>query len=338
MFEYASRAVGLVGEFVAGDVLFVWEPLFHIGGAQLLLLPLVHDVHLHMVPRFSASRFWDQVRDSGATHIHYLGGILQMLLRQPPNELDKHHQVRIAWGGGCPPDVLHRFEDRFACQVRECYGMTEASSMTTINIDGPTGSVGRPVPWLEVEVLDEAGREVPVGDRGQITVSEHERGALFDGYSRDAAASSKALVAGKFHTGDSGSFDENGYLFFHGRLNDSVRYRGENISAWEVENGALQHPAIAEAAMVGVDADIGEQEIKLFVVLHPGKDVSADALSEWLTTTLGRYRSPRYIEFAESLPKTPSERVRKGLLSRDTANCWDRDEAKERTLTAGAQA
>ncbi len=323
MFGYAARAVERVCGIRDGDVLFVWEPLYHIGGSQLLLLPLYHDLHLHLVPRFSASRFWAEVAESGATHIHFLGGILQILLQAPPSALDRGHKVRIAWGGGCTRDEWEAFETRFGVDIREAYGMTEASSITTCNIDGPVGSVGRPVPWLRVELLDEQGHPVPPGARGEIVVTEAEPGVLFAGYLADQAATARALRGGRLHTGDSGSMDAQGNLYFHGRLNDSVRRRGENISAWEIEHVAQQHPAVAEVAMVGVKARIGEQEIKLFVRPAEGEALRAPELHGWLRERLGEFRTPRYIAFVDSFPKTPSERIRKALLSRETADSWD---------------
>ena len=157
MLRLASDAVALVSAAQPGDVFFVWEPLYHIGGAQLLPLPMSHDIRLAMVDRFSASRFWQQVRAEGATHIHYLGGILQILLKQPQDVSDGEHGVKVAWGGGCAPDVWHQFQERFGIPIRECYGMTEASSITTYNDTGLIGSVGFPVPWFSVEILDATG-------------------------------------------------------------------------------------------------------------------------------------------------------------------------------------
>lgn len=327
MFDFAARAVAMLGELRDGDVMFVWEPLFHIGGSQLLLLPLMCPMHLHMVSRFSASRFWREVADSGATHIHFLGGILQILLRNPPSAFDRGHNVRIAWGGGCPSDDWPVFEERFGVTIREAYGMTEASSITTVNIGGPVGSVGRPVPWFEVQLLDEHGRPVPAGERGEIVVTELEQGALFSGYLDAPEATGKALRGGRLFTGDAGTFSPDGWLTFHGRLNDSVRRRGENVSAWEVESVALRHPAVAEVAMVGVRADIGEQEIKLFVRLAEGSKLAAPELHGWLNERLGAFRTPRYIAFIDGFPKTPSERIRTGLLHRGTDDSWDAEHA-----------
>ena len=214
--------------------------------------------------------------------------------------------------------------------------MTEASSITTINVGGPVGSVGKPVPWFKVELLDEAGQPVPPGERGEIVVSELEEGALFKGYLDAPEANARVLRGGRLFTGDVGIFSEDGWLTFQGRLNDSIRRRGENISAWEIESAALKHPAIAEVAMIGVKADIGEQEIKLFVRPADGHSIDAPQLHGWLTEQLGRYRAPRYIAFVDSFPKTPSERIRKGLLPQTTDDCWDAESHARTLLTRTA--
>lgn len=187
MLRLAGEGAMLVAAARDGDALFMWEPLYHIGGAQLIVMPLRRRISLHMVARFSASRFWQEVKSVGATHIHFLGGILQILLKQPETPLDRAHGVRIAWGGGCPKDVWRPFEERFGVQVRECYGMTECSSFTTFNDNGVVGSVGRPVPWFSVELLDEAGAAVPRGARGEIVVRTTDPRALTRGYFRNPA-------------------------------------------------------------------------------------------------------------------------------------------------------
>ena len=184
MLRLAGEGARLVSDARDGDVLYMWEPLYHIGGSQLIVLPLLRRVILHMVQRFSAGRFWAEVSAAGATHIHFLGGILQILLKQPPSALDRRHGARIAWGGGCPPEVWRAVEDRFGLQVRECYGMTEASSFTTYNDRGVVGSVGRPVPWFAVALLGPDGTPVPGGERGEIVVR-----------SRDPLAITKAISA-----------------------------------------------------------------------------------------------------------------------------------------------
>jgi crotonobetaine/carnitine-CoA ligase len=324
MLRLAAESVLRLSDARSGDVFFVWEPLYHIGGAQLLPLPMIRGVTLAMVERFSASRFWDQVREEGATHIHYLGGILQILLKQPPSERDREHGVRIAWGGGCPPDIWPQFRDRFGIAIRECYGMTEASSLTTCNVSGVVGSVGRPMPWFTVKLQDGEGRAVATGERGEIVIETSIPGAIFPGYLDNPEASAKALREDGFHTGDLGSFDAEGNLYFHGRMTDSVRCRGENVSAWEVEHVAAEHEAVEDCAMIGVAADVGEQDIKLFVKPRHGATIDPESLSGWLGQRLAPYQNPRYIAVVEEFERTASQRIMKHKLSPRLDDCWDR--------------
>ena len=324
MLRLSGEAVALVSAAQSGDVMFMWEPLYHIGGAQMIVLPLIRDVTLAMVAQFSASRFWAQVRGYGATHIHFLGGILQILLKQPTSELDRTHGARIAWGGGCPREIWQPFEQRFGMQIRECYGMTECSSITTYNDNGTVGSVGKPTPWFDVELIGPSGAPMRTGERGEIVVRTSSAGAITRGYLNNPEATSRALRGHAFHTGDLGSFDAHGNMYFHGRMTDNVRVRGENVSAMEVEQIAAKHPAIEDCAMIGVVAEIGEQEIKLFVKRKPGATVDAPALSAWLGERLAPYQNPRYIVMVDEFERTASQRIMKHKLATHAAVAWDR--------------
>ena len=328
MLRLAGEAAALVSGARDGDVLYVWEPLFHIGGAQMMVLPLIRSVTLVVAERFSASRFWTDVSASGATHMHFLGGILQILLKQLPSPLDRGHGVRIAWGGGCPKDVWRPFEERFGVAIRECYGMTECSSFTTANLDGPVGSIGKPLPWFDVTLVDVAGKMVTPGERGEMVVRERLPGALTRGYFNDPEATARALSNGAFHTGDLAAADAAGNLYFHGRMTDSVRVRGENVTAAEVEDVARKHPAIEDCVMIGVAADVGEAAIKLFVKPKAGMSLPPRELSEWLAARLARYQQPRYIAVVQEFERTPSQRIMKHKLSRRTDDAWDAEAHK----------
>jgi crotonobetaine/carnitine-CoA ligase len=323
MLRLAAEAVAVCSDAKDHDNFYMWEPFFHIGGAQVLLLPLVRNVTLTISDRFSASRFWDELRQAGSTHIHHLGGIVQILLKQPVSEKDRDHNVRIAWGGGCAIEVWRAFEERFGVQIRECYGMSEASSRTTFNDRGVVGSVGRTVPWLTVKLIDKHGAIVRQG-KGEIVVNASIDGAIFPGYYRNPEATAKALRAEGFFTGDLGSWDEDGNLFFHGRMTDSVRCKGENVSAWEVEHVVADHPDVEDCAMIGVAAEIGEQDIKLFVQLKSGSIPDAHELNDWLKSRLAHYQLPRYIAFVSSFERTPSQRIMKHKLPNDGVDVWDR--------------
>jgi crotonobetaine/carnitine-CoA ligase len=330
MLRFSGEAAALVSIARDGDVFFMWEPLYHIGGAQMLVLPLIRRVVLAMVGRFSASQFWQQVAQERATHIHFLGGILQILLKQPACKLDRSHGARIAWGGGCPAEIWRPFEERFGVQIRECYGMTECSSFTTFNDDRTVGAVGRPVPWFRITVEDDTGRPIADGGRGEIVVHPIIPEAITPGYFRNADATARALHDGAFHTDDLGSFDDAGRLRFHGRISDSVRCRGENVSAFEVEHVAATYPGVEECAMIGVAAEIGEQEIKLFVKPKAGATIDLTTLSTWLAVRLAPYQNPRYLATIVEFERTPSLRIMKHLLARDVAGCFDREACETR--------
>ena len=324
MLRLAGEGAARVADIRDGDVLFHWEPLYHIGGSQMLIAPLLRRVHLAMVDRFSARSFWPEVIAAGATHMHYLGGILQILLKQPPSPLDRAHKVRVAWGGGAPANVWTPFRERFGIPLHECYGMTEASSISTCNTQGVVGAVGWPVPWFSVDLLDSAGRSVPKGERGEIVISTSQPGAIFPGYFRNPEATARALRDGALYTGDLGSWGDDGALRFHGRMTDNVRVRGENISAWEIEHVVAGHPNVEDCAIVGVTAEIGEQDIKLFVQAKPGAQINPAELCAWAAVRLAAYQLPRYIAVVSDFERTPSQRIMKHRLARDTAGCWDR--------------
>ena len=325
MLRLSGEAVALVSAVRAGDVMFMWEPLYHIGGAQMIVLPLIRDVTLALVEHFCASRFWSQVKAEGASHIHFLGGILQILLKQPPSELDRQHGARIAWGGGCPREVWTPFEQRFGVQIRECYGMTECSSITTYNDSSVVGAVGRPTPWFSVELLDAIGR----AGRGRRARRDRGArpslpGAITRGYLSNPEATARALRDDAFHTGDLGSFDADGNMYFHGRMTDNVRVRGENVSALEVEQVVAQASGgrgLRHDRRRGRDRRAGDQAVRQ--ARRQGRRSTPRELSDWLAERLAPYQNPRYIVMVDEFERTASQRIMKHKLAADTP-AWDR--------------
>src|SRR5579871_2749570 len=202
--------------------------------------------------------------------------------------------------------------------------MTEASSFTTYNDTGTVGTVGRPVPWFSVELHGSDGTPVPPDGAGEIVVRAHAPRALCAGYFRNPEATAAALRDGALHTGDRGRFDTDGNLVFLGRMTDSVRCRGENVSAWEVERVAAAHPAVEDCAMIGVAADVGEQDIKLFVTVRAGAALELAEFSSWLAGRLAPYQNPRYIRVVDGFERTPSQRIMKHRLSHALDDAWDR--------------
>jgi crotonobetaine/carnitine-CoA ligase len=322
-------ATRILSDRKAGDVLLFWEALHHGAGVAVVIGAILERITLAMVPRFSASRFWDDARRYEVTHIHYLGTVLQMLLKQPPGPQDRAHGVRIAWGGGCPLEIWRAFEARFGVEVREGYGLSELITFVTVNRDGPEGSIGKPLPWYEVRVADESGDEVPVGDAGEICVASADPRIGFLGYC-DQPQASAGIVRERdgrrwVRTGDLARRDADGSLYFAGRTRDSVRRRGINISAWEVERVVNDHPDIEESALVGVPSDLGEDELMIYLRPVDGRGVDPAAFIAWCEPRLPYFQVPRYVAVVADFPRTPTQRIRKGELARDPRSAWDRE-------------
>ncbi|HEX3721657.1 MAG TPA: AMP-binding protein, partial [Nitrolancea sp.] len=334
MLRCCAMGAILGGDIRDGDVLFVWEPLYHIAGIEIVILALLRRVTIALSERFSASRFWDDVRRVGATHIHYVGGILQILLKQPTRNDDSQNSVRVAWGGGSTPEAWVEFERRFGVQIRELYGLTEASSISTINVEGRVGSIGRAAPYFEIRLVDELGIDVPLGSLGEIVIRERERGLLMPGYFRNSEESMRALRGGELFTGDLGRMDEDGFLYYSGRKKDSVRRRGENISSWEVERIVNEHPDVELSALIGVPSDIGDMDLKIFVKRVDGRQPDPEQLINWCETAMPYFQVPRYVAYVADFELTPTQRIRKESLSRATDDCWDRERARTDNSTS----
>jgi len=310
-----------------GDVFLFWEALHHGSGVAVAIAALMGGFELAMLERFSASRFWDDVRRHRATHIHYLGSVLPMLLKQPERPDDREHRVRIAWGGGCPADVWHAFAERFGVSMREGYGLSELITFVTANIDGPPGSIGKPLSYYEISLLADDGSPAGPGDKGEIAIRALEPGLGFLGYFRNPQADAAARRGDLFLTGDLAHRDASGNLFYAGRKKDMLRRRGINIAAWDVESVIAQHDAVAEVALVGVPSELGEDELKLFVRVREGASLTPADLIRWCSGKLAYFQVPRYIEFIDAFPKTPTQRIQKKELSRSVAGIWDAEAA-----------
>ena len=312
----AGHVAGQLADVRPGDVMLTWEPLYHIGGSQVIVTCLQHGVPMALLERFSASAFWDQARRYRATQMHYLGGVLGILLKQPARPDDREHTVRVAWGGGAPAHLWEPFEDRFGVRIHECYGMTEAASFTTINLERRRGSIGRPVPHFEVKI-----------EAGEILVRERAPGLFMKGYLKDPERTADTLRGGWLHTGDFGTRDADGFFYFAGRRRDRLRRRGENVSAWEIEQVLAMHADVEACAAIGVPSDVGDEDIKVFVKPVAGKRLDPLDLVRWCEGHLAYFQIPRYFELVDEFPLTPTERIRKDQLSPSVAGCFDRIDA-----------
>ena len=295
------------------DVLTTPMPLYHSAAMHLIAnSALMVGGTAHLKSRFSASRFWDEVVADGATGGIILGPMAAMVLKA--TEGTPEHRMNHLW---CvPPIQKEEFEERFGVRIIwQGYAMTEVEPMPMrkdmLN-DVPIDTLGYIARWMDWGVVDEHDRLLPPGERGELVVRSLIPRGMFDGYYGRPDVTAEAFRNFAFHTGDLTSYDEDGLLHFHGRMQERIRRRGENISASEVEYVVLRYPDVLEAAVYGVPSPLGEQDVKLDVVGRDSLDLRA--LVAWLRDNLPRYMVPRYVERRASFPKTPSERVRKHLL------------------------
>jgi len=308
-----------------GEVVYCAQPLFHVDARAYLLASLVSGATLALGTRFSASSFWDEVRVHGANVFSYIGTMLWLLYKRPESDLDRQHAVRVAGGAATPAEIHRQFEERFGIELREAYGMTESLFLAHADATTPPGSVGRPVPEIDGELLDDLDQPVVGTGTGEFCFRPREPFSTSQGYWDMPQETVDATRNLWFHTGDLLRRDEAGNLYFVGRVKDSIRRRGENISAWEVEQAAMQHPDVLQAAAIGVPSPLGEEDVALLVRLREGAALAPADLHASLTAELPRYALPRYVEVVQHLPTTPSERVDKARVRAAgiSAAAWD---------------
>ena len=332
--RYAVRQAQLMIEHYGlrpDDVLYSPFPLFHLDASVLTVMPaLVLGTTAAIGGRFSASGFWTEVRRFGATVFDFMGATLTMLHKRPPAPDDADHPVRLAWGVPVP-EFAPEFEERFGLRLVEAYGSTDAGVPIYQPLDEPRrpGSCGRAIPQYDIAVVDDADREVAAGEAGELVVRPNEPSLLSDGYYGQPEATLASRRNLWFHTGDLVRRDAEGYVYFVGRTTDSIRRRGENISAFEVEEVVKLHPLVLDAAAYGVPSELSEDDVMVAVVVRPGEVLAPVDLVAFCAERMARHMLPRYVDLVPELPRTPTEKVEKAVLrSRGiTPSAWDREAA-----------
>jgi crotonobetaine/carnitine-CoA ligase len=324
--QLAIEGLGLRND----DVLYCPYPLFHLDATVMTVVPaLLRRAVAAIGRRFSASRYWDEVRALRATVFDFMGATLTLLWKQPPSPRDRDHRARLGWGVPLPA-WAPQFEARFGCRLVELYGLTEAGAMIYTPLDAPrrAGSCGKPIGPFDVSLQDEDGFEVPVGTPGELCLRPRAPGLVMDGYYRMPEESLAAFRNLWFHTGDLLKRDADGYFYFIGRRKDMVRRRGENIAAAEVERAIESHPDVLACAVYGVPSELSEEDVMAAVVPRAGAQFTAAQLIEFCEDKLARFMLPRYVRFLTALPKTPTDKVEKFVLKHQgvTADTWDRED------------
>lgn len=323
---YSARALGIR----EGDVLFTTLPLFHTNALNAFYQAILNGCTYVLEPKFSASGFWATARRHNATVGYLLGAMASMLLAQPKSEDDRGHRIRVALGGGVPPQIHRPFFERFGVPLVDGYGSTETNFVFAGSIpsDRP-GTMGYLADGVEARIVDENDSELPAGQTGELVLRAREPFAFASGYFGMPEKTVEAWRNLWFHSGDRVVRDSDGHYRFIDRMKDSIRRRGENVSSWEVEQTIQSHPAVATCAIYPLPSELGEDEVAAAILLEPGQSLQPVDVIRHCEGQIAYFAIPRYVRIVREMPLTENGKIKKGVL-RDagvTSDTWDREAA-----------
>jgi carnitine-CoA ligase len=338
---YWLRFAGLYHELYglkASDRLLCCLQFFYADPPWQVLVSLHAGAPLVCMRRFSVSRFWAVCRGFGVTRIFGIGAIPMLLMKAPPHDAERDHRVELAVQVGIPSTHHHALEERFGCTWVEAYGLTETGFVTSMPADRPeemvgSGSIGRPCPDVELEIVDDDGAPVEDGETGELLIRAP---GMMLGYLGRPEETAAILVDGWLRSGDLVHRDEDGFYYFHGRKKEMVRRGGENLSPAEIEAVLGAHPAVGQAAVIPVpDELMGEEVMAVLRVADGQEQPTPQELADFCAARLARFKVPRYVCFAHKpFSLTASMRVRKEVLRAELddllADAWDRTEHIDR--------
>jgi len=315
------------------DVLYDAHPLYHAHSqGQAITAAMVANIPLHMRRSFSASGFIKDIVKYRITTA-FLIGAAGLVLKQTPSPDDRAHRLRVICAVPIPKGHKGPLEERFGVPVVDLYGMSEMGVISSNPIRASVeGSCGLPTSRRQVRIVDELERPVPPGVVGEIMVRPTVPWATFLRYWEMPEKTVEAFTNLWFHTGDKARFDEAGYIHFAGRIKDSIRRRGENVSAFEVEQVINTHDAVLESAVLPYPSPVGEDDLWVVAVPRPDVPITAAELISFCEQRLPKYAVPRYVQFVDKFPKTPTERIEKYKLQQAglARDAYDREAQQAR--------
>lgn len=335
LYYFSEQCVALT-RLTDKDVYKTGNPLFH-GNAQFLCVypTLIAGASVWLYSKFSPSQFSQRIAESQATVTNFVGVMMDWVAKQPDADTDKKSRLRCVFAAPTAWTAVDILKKRYGIEAFvECFGQTEIClpMLTPYGTPRPPGSCGLAVSdMFDIRLADpDTDEEVPQGQVGELQVRTKEPWTINSGYFGMPEATANARRNLWFHTGDGMREDENGWFYFLDRLKDCLRRRGENISSYEVERPILSHASVQDCAAVGMPADeeAGEDEVGVFVIVKEGKTLKAEEVNAWVNDKMPEFLRPRYIQFVDSYPMTPSGKIQKAKLrAMGTASAWDRQKA-----------
>lgn len=318
---------------VPGDIAYCAMPLYNAGAwITSVMRTLIKGIGCVIEKKFSVTQFMDRVKHFNATQTFAVGSMGVFLMSTPEKYDDADNPLREAQIVPMPPAMWDTFEKRFDVHLIRS-GLGQSECLLTLNQEhsdqeAPLYALGWPPPDMDVRLFDDEGNEVPDGEAGEICVRPLAPNILFNGYFDAPEATAEAFRGDWFLTGDMARKDpDNGAFFFVDRKKDAVRFAGRNISTMEVEGVALRHPDVQQVAAFGIPSQelASEDELKLDVIVTQGSELTAEELCAFINQNAPHYFVPRYLEFVDSLPYTPTNKVQKFKLREKglTKNTWD---------------
>jgi crotonobetaine/carnitine-CoA ligase len=300
----------------SAERVYVPLPVFHVnGGINTPAALMLSGNCLIMPDRFHGGTWWDDLAATRATAMHYLGVIPPVLMAAPPSDADKTHGIKFGLGAGLDPALHQAFERRFGIPMVEVWGMSETGRFLA-NAYEPrqihTRAFGRATDDMEAMVADDAGAPVADGVEGELLVrtpGDDPRRYFFDRYLKNEEATEEAWAGGWFHTGDVVTRDETGMLYFVERAKNIIRRSGENISAAEVENALIEHPAVAQVAVMSCPDEMRDEEI--FACVSLSAEVAPDTLLTFAAERIAQYKLPGWLAVMDALPVTGTQKIQK---------------------------
>lgn len=310
------------------DVMYICLPLYHGMGSYMSIMPmLLRGGSIALSKGFSASRWLDEIRAFGATATWAVYSMAPILMKQPEKQSDADNPLRVYLFSGMAPDVVSRFEKRFAVKVLDHYGSTESAHLAySLWDEKRPGAVG-PInsEHYEVAVVDEHDNVLPPGEVGECVSRCKLPYTQMSEYYGMPEETLKVFRNRWLHSGDLCRIDSDGWLYFVGRGKDTIRRRGENISCFELEAILQAFDAIEECASIPVPSELGEDEIKVVVAPRRGRELGHEEVMAYCREHMPKFMLPRYVEFVDEVPKLANHKIDKASLKKAglTAATWD---------------